>query len=201
MGLERVTDYTSRLGLGVSTGIELGEKVGTVAGPALSKENKTDWSVSGDVLGALGQSDHGYTPLQLGVYMSSIVNGGTRYSAHLLNSVRHFYTDEALSTYEITALDKVNFSGDTYNTLIASMGRVVSENPEVRTYFTGVPVAVGGKTGTAEVGGQQDNALFCGFAPLNEPQIVVSCVIEEGQHGYFAAAATARVFEEYFKEK
>lgn len=201
MGLERVTDYTSRLGLGVSTGIELGEKVGTVAGPDLSKENKTDWSVSGDVLGAIGQSDHGYTPLQLGVYMSSIVNGGTRYSAHLLNSVRHFYTDEALSMYEITALDKVNFSGDTYNTLIASMGRVVSENPEVRTYFTGVPVAVGGKTGTAEVGGQQDNALFCGFAPLNEPQIVVSCVIEEGQHGYFAAAATARVFEEYFKEK
>ncbi len=199
MGLDSVTDYTQRLGLGVSTGIELWENIGTVAGSEFAKENNIAWGKDGDVLGAIGQSYHTYTPLQLAVYMSSIVNGGTRFEAHLLSSVKHFYTSETLSSHSPKALDTVSFSSDTYNTLMSSMRRVVSENAEVRTYFKNVPVSVGGKTGTAEVAGQGDNALFCGFAPVEKPQIVVSCVIEEGQHGYYAAAATAKVLEKYFE--
>ena len=200
MGLESVTDYTSRLGLGVPTGIELGEQIGSIAGPEYSKANKLDWSVSGDVLGAIGQSYHGYTPLQLSVYTSSIVNGGTRYNAHLLDSVRHFYTADTLSPYEVTVADRVRFSEGTYNTLVTAMGRVVSENDEVKRYFANLPVAVGGKTGTAQIEGKEDTALFCGFAPLSSPEIVVSCVIEEGQHGYFAANAVAKVMEAYFNK-
>ncbi len=199
MGLDPVTSYTQRLGLGVSTGIELWENVGTVAGSEFATENNIAWGKDGDVLGAIGQSYHTYTPLQLAVYMSSIVNGGTRFEAHLLGSVKHFYTSETLSSYTPKVLDTVSLSSDTYNTLMSSMRRVVSENSEVRTYFTNVPVSVGGKTGTAEVAGQGDNALFCGFAPAENPQIVVSCVIEEGQHGYYAAAATAKLMEKYFE--
>lgn len=200
LGLESVTNYTSRLGLGTPTGIELGEREGTVAGPEHSSENRAEWTEAGDVLGAIGQSDHTYTPLQLGVYMSSIVNGGTRYTAHILGSVRNFYTDEVISSYSVSRANTVSFSDNTYSTLISAMGRVVSENQEVRRYFTAVPVPVGGKTGTAEVNGQNDNALFAGFAPLNSPRIVVSCVIEEGLHGYYAAGACASLFEKYFEK-
>ena len=200
LGLESVTAYTERLGLGSPTGIELGEREGTVAGPEYSSQNKAEWTEAGDVLGAIGQSDHGYTPLQLGVYMASIVNGGTRHSAHLLNSVRHFYTKQVVSEYSGAQPTTVSFSDSTYSTLITSMGRVVSENAEVRHYFSSLPVAVGGKTGTAEVGGHADNALFAGFAPLNSPRIVVSCVIEEGLHGYYAAGACSKLLEKYFEK-
>ena len=172
-----------------------------MAGPEFRKLNKLEaWTMGDDVSAAIGQADHGYTPLQLSVYMSSIVNGGTRYSAHILDSVRHFYSDDALEAYEVKRLDSVAISNESYGILIKAMGQVVSENPEVKKYFKNVPVAVGGKTGTAEVTGQEDNALFSGFAPLEAPQIVVSCIIEEGQHGYYASHAVAVVMEEFFKE-
>ena len=201
MGIEKITEYTELLGLGSATGIELGERVGTVAGPEFRTQNKLEaWTAGDDISAAIGQADHGYTPLQLSVYMASIVNGGTRFSAHILDSVRHFYTDEAISSYQPDVLSTVNISDDSYGILIQSMGQVVSENSEVRQYFKNVNVAVGGKTGTAEVNGQADNALFSGFAPLDAPEIVVSCIIEEGQHGYFAAHAVAVVMEQYFSE-
>ena len=196
-----ITEYTYRLGLGTKTGIELGEQTGIVAGPAYRTENKLEaWTQGDDLSASIGQSDHGYTPLQLSVYMSSIVNGGTRYSAHVLDSVRHFYTKEALHTPNTTVLDKVSISQSSYNILIKSMGQVVSNNSEVYRYFSKLPVNAGGKTGTAEVNGQEDNALFCGFAPLESPRIVVSCIIEEGVHGYYAAEPVAKVMEKYFEK-
>ncbi len=200
LGIKAVTEYTQRLGLGVSTGIELGERVGTVAGPDQRAQDNGIWTAGADdVSAAIGQSDHGYTPLQLSVYMASVVNGGTRYTAHLLDSVRNFYTDEAISVYTPTVADTVPMSDYTYSTLIESMRRVVANNSEVSRHFNNVSVTVGGKTGTAEVDGKKDYALFSGFAPLDSPEIVVSCIVEEGQHGYYASIAVARTMEAYFK--
>ncbi len=204
MGIDSITSYTSRLGLGVQTGIELTDKSGLVASPAYREQNNLNtWGERDDLSAAIGQSDHSYTPLQLSVYMSSIVNGGKRYTAHILDSERHFYTDEALSEYTPTIAETVSFSDATYKTLMDSMELVVSQNSEVRRHFSGLPegITVGGKTGTAERAGYEDNALFCGFAPVESPKIVVSCIIEEGQHGYNAALAVARVMEAYFSDK
>ncbi len=201
ISIEPITDYTLKLGLGASTGIELAERTGSIAGPEYRNANKLDvWTQGDDLSASIGQSDHGYTPLQLSVYMSSIVNGGTRYSAHILDSVRHFHTKEPISAYEVSVLDSVKISDETYNILIEAMGLVTTENSVIRRYFSNVPVAVGGKTGTAEVNGQKDNALFCGFAPLDEPKIVVSCIIEEGEHGYYASKPVVKVMEKYFEK-
>ena len=197
LGVKNITDYTSRLGLGVATGIELADPEGTVAG---TLDGKT-WTKFEDVTSAIGQSDHAYSPLQLSVYMASIVNGGTRYEAHVFDSERSFHSKEALSSYSPTAADSVEFSDETYKTLIDSMALVVSNNDEVYRYFKDLPVTAGGKTGTAEKDGQEDNALFCGFAPLDSPEIVVTCVIEEGQHGYYASEVVAKTMAAYFKDK
>ncbi len=202
MGIEAVTEYTQKLGLGAPTGIELSEKTGIVAGPEYRKENDLgSWGAGDDVSAAIGQSDHGYTPLQLSVYMASVVNGGTRYNAHILDSVRSFYTKEPITVAEPVSADSVSISKGTYTTLMEAMGRVVSENSEIYRYFRDLPVKAGGKTGTAEVAGKYDYALFSGFAPLKSPEIVVSCIIEEGQHGYYASIAVARTMEEYFSDK
>ena len=193
MGVDALTDYTARLGLGQNTGLELFNQEGTI---------DTHNGNPGDtVRSAIGQSNHGYTPLQLSVYMSTIVNGGTRYSASVLDSVRKYYTKEIVVQNETKILDQVEFSDTTYDILLEGMSKVITENSTVSRYFTGVPVAVGGKTGTAEVTGKEDYALFCGFAPLEKPEIVVSCVIEEGAHGYYAASAAGKVMEKYFEKK
>ncbi len=193
LGVESMTEYTTRLGLGVDTGLELGNADGTAA---VTSENPGD-----TVRAAIGQSTHGYTPLQMSVYLSTVVNGGTRYRAHLLGSVRKYYTGEIVYEPSVEVLDTVNFSKNTYDILMEGMERVVSDSDVLRGYFSDVGVSVGGKTGTAQITGRVDYALFMGFAPLTSPELVVSCVIEEGLYGSFAARTTIDVFEEYFSDK
>lgn len=204
MGIDAITRYTEALGLGASTGIELGERKGTVA------TSSRDWSVTMDAMAAIGQATHSYTPMQLGVYMSSVINGGVRMNAHILDSTRHFYTDEALSDYSESVAQRISVSSESLAVLNDAMGRVIYNNNEVYKYFKDIPteidgkaVYLGGKTGTAEVAGQSaDNALFTGYALLDgEPQIVVSCVIEKGQHGYYASRVAADIIARYFANK
>ncbi len=202
MGIQTTTDYTTRLGLGVATGIELPERQGLVAGPEYREQNAlSTWSVGDDLSAAIGQSDHGYTPLQMSVYLSSVVNGGTRYRAHLLESVRSFYTDEIVQASESAIEDAVSISDQTYSILMESMEKVVSENATLKRTFQKVPGRVGGKTGTAEVSGKKDYAIFSGYAGVEHPEIVATCIIEEGVSGSRAAPAVAKVFEKYFEKK
>ncbi len=194
LGIEGMTKYTTRLGLGAETGLELGTATGTVA--------VTNKDQPGDTIRAgIGQATHGYTPLQLSVYMSSVVNGGTRYRAHLLGSVKKYYTGEVVYDSSAEVLDHVEFSDKTYDTLIEGMRKVVAESSILSSYFSDVGAEVGGKTGTAQVAGKAaDYALFSGFAPLDSPEIVVSCVIEEGKGGMYAARTVVGVLEKYFEK-
>lgn len=202
MGIDGISEYTSGLGLGVPTGIELPERVGTVAGSKFRDENGlTPWGKGDDLSAVIGQSDHTYTPLQLGCFVSSISNGGDRYSAHLLHSVKKFYTGETIVEYTPTKLSTVSFSDATYNTLISGMREVVEGNENLTRYFSGVGVSVGGKTGTAEVSGKKDFALFAGVAPLDAPEIVAVCVLEEGGNGRYAAIPVSDIFKRYFEAK
>ncbi len=202
MGIDSISEYTSGLGLGIPTGIELPERLGTVAGSKFRDENGlTPWSKGDDLSAVIGQSDHTYTPLQLGVFVSSISNGGNRYSAHLLHSVKKFYTGETIVEYTPTKLGTVSFSESTYDTLIDGMREVVEGNENLTRYFNDVGVTVGGKTGTAEVSGKKDYALFAGVAPLDKPEIVAVCVLEEGVNGRYAAIPVSDVFKKYFAAK
>ena len=196
-GLDNITKYTARLGLGVPTGIELGERVGIVASKDYCEEHDLEWGEFDDATGAIGQSKHAYTPLQMSVYMSTIVNGGTRYSAHILKEVKT-RTGETVFKTETKALDNIEISGENHKTVMDAMRSVVSSSTTLSGHFNSVGELVSGKTGTAETGREVSNALFSGFAPFDAPEIVVSCVLEEGDAGTNAAAVTAKVFEAYF---
>ena len=202
MGIESVTKYTYELGLGADTGLELGNKTGIVAGPVYRDEvSGGNWTLGDDLNASIGQSDHGYTPLQMSVYMSSVVNGGVRYKASLLDSVRKFHTGEVILATESKALHSLTddeYSDETEELLKEAM-RQAANDGSAGQYFKGVPVTVGGKTGTAEVSGKMDYAIFCGFAPLDTPEIVVSCILEEGVYGYRAAYTVGKVMEKYFE--
>jgi penicillin-binding protein 2 len=197
LGMDRITDYTRRLGLGVSTGIELGDAAGVVASKdyAETLENYV-WRDFDEASGAIGQSLHLYTPIQLSVYMSSVVNGGTRYGAHLLKSINQ--GEKVIVARKPEAEDVLKISSGAYSTLMSGMRGVITKNDALARYFSGVDVAVGGKTGTAQTSNETDNALFSGFAPFDKPQIVATCVLEEGEVGNNAAKVVAAIFEEYF---
>ena len=197
MGIDSITKYTKPLGLGVATGIEIPERLGTVAG----KANAGIWDAGNDLSAAIGQANHGYTPLQMAVYTASLTNGGTRYKAHLLDSVHEFYTGRVLYKEEAQVLETVEISEANKNTVLEGMRRVVASNATISSYFKPVPVTVGGKTGTAQVNGKADYALFAGAAPYDDPEIVGVCIIEEGTMGTNASRIVAKVFDVYYDKQ
>ena len=82
------------------------------------------------------------------------------------------------------------------------MGRVVSESNILSKNFSSVGVRIGGKTGTAQVSTNSalpDNALFSGFAPYDNPEIVISVVLEKGYSGERASLTAARILEAYYE--
>ena len=201
-GLDKITPYTKSLGLGSSTGIELGERLGIVASEQYCRDTERIWRTIDNATGAIGQSYHLYSPMQLSVYTSTIANGGTRYSAHFLKEVKD---RQGNTVYEksATVAETVKFSASTHSTIKNAMSRVVSESTVLSRYFSGVNATVSGKTGTAQVSTNSalpDTALFSGFAPYDNPQIVGSCILEAGEAGANASKVVAAVFEEYFNE-
>ncbi|MFQ9126045.1 MAG: penicillin-binding transpeptidase domain-containing protein [Butyricicoccaceae bacterium] len=88
--------WSERFGLGVVTGIGIGERSGHAAGPTYRAEMKKadpstrGWQGGDDVIAAIGQSDNGFTPLQLANYISAVVNGGTLCQPTLVRSINDY---------------------------------------------------------------------------------------------------------------
>ncbi len=196
LGIEKLNEYAKKVGLGEYTGIEIpGEEKGILAGPQYRQKIDAPW-YPGDVLQAsIGQSDNLFTPLQLANYIATVVNGGTRYEAHLLYKIKDYSSGEMKEVHP-TAVETLSIRPENYKAIMEGM-RSVTEDGTASEVFKDFPIAVGGKTGTAEVPGT-NNGLFVAFAPYDNPQIAVSVVVEHGAHGNSIAPAARDVIAEYF---
>ena len=199
LGTDRLNDYAKKLGLGEKTGIETGESAGILAGPEYRASLGKPWNPGDLIQSAIGQSDNSFTPLQLASFFSTIVNGGTRYKTHLLKSVNDFYTGTTEYEAVPVVLSSIDLPAEHLELLKRGMKSVV-EDGTAASVFVNYPYSVGGKTGTAQRGGNGgDNAVFAGFAPYETPEIVVSVMIENGEHSYTAATVAKSVFDYYFE--
>ena len=192
-----MTKYCKIYGLGQPTGIELPEKTGILAGPEYREQSGKAWYDGDTLAAAIGQSDHLFNPLQISVYTATLLNGGTRYSAHLLYEVRE-YDGTVVYTREPEVIDSVPLDADAVTTVKYAM-KDVTENGSAARVFVNYPIVIGGKTGTAQVAKtSSDNALFTAFAPFDDPEIVTTCVIEHGANGTDAGFAIRDLFDHYF---
>lgn len=199
LGITTMNRYCKLYGLGEPTGIELTEATGNLAGEANRTAQSGALWYDGDTLqAAIGQSDNAFTPLQICNYVTTLLRGGERNSVHILDSVRAYYTDELLVSYEGTQYGKSFLSPRTLETVKTGMRTMIEESATISSYMRDVPVTVGGKTGTAEVGTENDNGLFVCAAPYNDPDIVISCVIEGANTGLRSAGVAAAVLEEFY---
>jgi penicillin-binding protein 2 len=208
LGIEKMENYLRAFGLGQSTGLELGGSKGILAGPTYRGEIQSPelWQPGMTWQAAIGQSDHQLSPVQMACYIATLCNGGTRYTAHLLHSVYRFGSSEPSFVYqqsEDTVLSRIEISQGTLDTVFAGMKKVVSETASVRRWINSntIPVTVGGKTGTAQTGGVCDNALFVAAAPYDDPDIVISVVLEKGYSGGLPSLTAARILEAYYSEQ
>lgn len=200
--IEKMNEYCGHFGLGQPTGIELPEKTGILAGPDYRAENGLNqWSPGDTLQAAIGQSDNLFTPLQISSYLATILNGGKRYSAHLLYQVKSYGGERILYQNEPKVISEIDISDDHLETVREGM-RGVMDNGSAASVFSGYAIPVGGKTGTAQVSAtKSDNGIMMAFAPFDNPRIAVSCIIEQGSGGTEAGYSVRDVFDYYFREE
>ena len=209
MGIDIMDEYAELFGLGESTGIELPEATGNMANPDTHLNYDVDEWVYGDTLQAgIGQSDSVFTPLQLAEYCAAIANGGTRYSASILKSVRSFDYSTQLYEGKTEVLSTVD-SAD-YNWAAVQQGMYLlahdinSSSTEVYQAFNnysynGEYIGVAAKTGTSQLGeGVANNAIFMCYAPYDDPEIAVAIVISRGRSGASCTSIAKDILDAYF---
>ena len=203
LGISRMNLYCRMFGLGEATGIELGEQIGSLAGPDHREDlHGLEWQPTDTIAAAIGQSDNAFTPLQLGVYTSTLVNGGDRYAAHLLYKVRDFSSREDVVVTAPRIISSLDLPEAHRLTILGGMEDMVRNSSSVGYYMRNVPVTVAGKTGTAQTGaGSTENGLFICCAPSRDPEIVVVSVIERAGGGSYSAMSAGAVLEAYYEEK
>ncbi len=195
MGISTMNAYCRAFGFGEKTGLEIAEAAGSLAGPEVLE----NWNDGETIRAAIGQSANAFTPVQLASYIATLLNGGTRYRAHLLKEVREPFTDEVVYSVGGEVLSQMNLSATATDAVKLGMKSMVENSASVSRYMGKLPVTVGGKTGTAQVGGGlRDNGLFICAAPYNDPDITICSVIERAGGGSYAAMAAAAALEAYY---
>lgn len=211
-GIQTLAKYTRALGLGKKTGIELlGEEAGYVASPETSKALGQTWN-GGDILpAAIGQGNNSFTTLQMAKYTSMLANGGKDVDVTIIKSVIDAdgneiakeeiekFVKQRLGIEEDTS-EKVTFKQENLNAVLEGMKGVTTESGGTAySIFKNFNIEVGGKTGSAQTGKKGvTNAWFVGFAPYDDPEIAVVVMIENGQHGSYAAQPARDIIAEYF---
>lgn len=190
MGTEKINSYCSQLGFGQKTGIELSEKTGQL-------------DESDAVHAAIGQAQHEVTPIQLASYVGTLMNGGTRYSTHLLYKTSSYSEGGDLYIETSKVLNEVELSNSAISTIRLGMKQMVENNATVSAYMKNVPATVYGKTGTSERGtGRVSDGLFvCAAEGDGDVDIVVASVLSGAGSGNYAAWAASDVLEAYYGVK
>ena len=201
LGIDKIDEYAAAFGLGQTTGIELPEKAGLVAGPETSEALGQTW-YGGEVLNAaIGQGNTLVTPLQLANYIVALLNGGDHLVPHLLKTVKS--SDYSRTVYEQEREVRNSLDLDPANVEAVKQGMwAVANDPEstVDQYLSNLAVEVGAKTGSAQVGSAEleADAIFTLFAPYDDPEIVISIVVEGGASGGNLAQAAGEIVNYYF---
>ena len=217
MGIDTLSKYAKMFGLGRKTGIELIEETaGVVASREYIKKlteidgKPRTWMIADTLSASIGQSYNSFTPIQMAYYIATLANGG--------------YKNELTIVKDVVSSQGVSISGDVIDNIIdkkinkeeQEYGNLGINEETLKTVFEGMrsvtgerggtaystfssfPIEVAGKTGTATASSGSANAWFVGFAPYDNPEIAVVCVIEHGGHGAYTAPPVKEVMEEFF---
>lgn len=196
-GITTMYMYAEKFGLGVKTGVEVDESLGVLAG-----RDSVTWYEGNTVQAAIGQSDNTFTPVQLATYAATIANNGKRYQTHLVRKIVNYERDEDVlynDPAHPTLLDDAGISAKNLNEVKTSMREVVTVGT-AEPYAGRYPVAIAGKTGTAENAGS-DHVIFICYAPYKNPEIAVAVVLEHGARGCYAQYVAMDMMDAYFNKK
>jgi penicillin-binding protein 2 len=219
VGVNALAEYANKLGLGVKTGVALEyEKSGLIPTKEWKRKKYGEKWQDGETLSiAIGQGFNLVTPLQLTQMIATLVNDGKQYLPQIVESV----TDadgNIIESFTPKQTGELLADEKKYLDLIREgMAEVVQGARGTARVARIDGINVGGKTGTAQVVRLEqykhlkeedipykfrDHAWFTAFAPVEDPEIAVTVLVEHGLHGSSGAAPVAKaVMERYFADR
>ena len=217
LGIDNMYSFLHKFGFGEKTGIDLvGEKSGLLPSREWKRERKNQaWYPGETLITGIGQGYLQVTPLQLAKATATLASNG--------KVITPFLVDKMVSA-QGTSLDiehsdyTILLKQENVNSVVQGMVNVVhSDHGTAKGINKNINYQIAGKTGTAQVLGikqnakydensidfkYRDHALFVSFAPVDDPQIAVAVVVENGGHGGSVAAPIAgEVIKQFLQEK
>ena len=193
LGLERILKYLKLFGWGSISGIDIaGEREGVL--PKKLEQKADIYSVS------IGQGDIAITPLQVANSYVAIANGGTLFVPHLVDKI----VDKEKNVVKVIEPEVVRENFISKEALeISRKGMregVISGSSRL---LSTLPVEAAGKTGTAQfgVGNSKNHAWFSGFAPYENPEIVMTIIVEGGGEGSSVSVPIAKEALDWYFSK
>ena len=203
IGIDRIAEYAELAGIGKKTGIDLpNEKEGLMPSPHWKlRVQREKWYAGETISVAIGQGAVMVTPVQLGSVLGGLVSGGIWYKPHLVKNAH------------IDPPRRADFRPENVATIVSGMCGVVNEGGTgAGASIPGLEIC--GKTGTAQrisnelaksnkalALAMRDNGWFVGFAPRENPEIVVVALWEGGGKGAYSAPIVRDVIKAYFDKK
>lgn len=203
MSIKDIDATAKALGLGEKTGVELDEATGSRANPETkAKQHDGDnWSPGDQIACSIGQSDNLFTPIQLATYTGTLAMKGVRYQATFLNRVVSSDYRQLLVENFPKEVSRLEISEDAWLAYSEGMQLVTSAPLGTASYaFQNYPIAVAGKTGTAQHGGVgSENGAFVCYAPADNPQIAIAIYGEKAAHGNTLATIARAMLDVKFE--
>ena len=216
MGIETLAKYARYFGLGVKTGIELpSETAGAMATPEYAEQVGVTWTKGQTINASIGQGLDSFSPLQMTKYLAMVANGGKPIDVSIIKTIRkpdgteaskeeinNFVNQKLGITEEQT--EDLNINEQNLDAIRQGMKSVTSDTTGTAyVRFRDFGVEVGGKTGSAEAGTDENgkdivHAWFAGYAPFEDPEIAIVVMVENGGHGNYTAEVVRDIMQEYF---
>ena len=206
LGIEKMNIYREMLGLGQPTGIELYENTGVLDSPSYRASLGQKWQTGFSLQSAIGQAGNLFTPLQLCNYVSTIANGGTRYSAHIIKSVYSADNSTLIEEKKPEVVCETGFKKKNVQIIKEGMRRVATVT--LKGSFDDSVVEVACKTGTSTLEktingkkGIYTNGFLITFAPYDDPEICVALAVEGAYSGGSLAPIASSIYNYYYNNQ
>lgn len=226
LGIDNIAKYARALGGGKKTGVDLRREISGLIPDSDWKKKKIGeaWQPGETLSNAIGQGYVLMTPLQLASMFSGIANEGIIYQPHIVKKVLN-ENDEVIKEFKPKVLFDASNSEDEQNFISSKAFKMVKRglhavnNGEKGTAkWWKIPgVEIAGKTGTAQLFNlssdqvfakceerpikQRHHGWYVGFAPYDDPKIVVAVLAEHSCHGSTGGAPVARDIIRSYMEK
>jgi len=200
LGLDRMISYLKKFNFGSTLGIDVpGEASGFIPSRQWKLDTKKEQWFIGDTYNlSIGQGDLLVTPLQIASLTATIANGGTIYQPHFVKASVDPSNNVTKEVTPVVLRNKI-ISDNYLKTIREGMRQTVTVGSA--RMLAGLTIPVAGKTGTAQWSKNADNhAWFTSFAPFDNPQVVLTVLVEEGGEGSAVAVPIAKDFFSWYEK-